>query len=340
MTIDLETREEENSEPEIALEESIITAGQLLHDARIARDLSLKEVSDNLNLKLSVIGNIESDVDDAAISSIFMRGYIRCYARYLKIPEADVLAAYDCQQSDCSQKEAELQSFSRRTKQESHDNRLMLASYCILGFMLVIFLIWGFQRNDTAVVVPELAVENSAIENSPVKASDSDIKPRVMPKVTLEQVEQMVELFQPTKTEKSAVIVKPIIKPIPTLALPTTETLKVTDDVTQQAATEIIELDDDIITSDDLAESEGENIIQGLVELTFIGDCWVEIKNSQGKVLMTGVKEAGQILQLQGEIPLNIKLGAPEQVQIRFAGANIDLSKFRKGRLAKFELPM
>lgn len=347
MTTDLNTREEANNEPEAVAEDSI-TAGQLLHDARVARGLSLKDVSDNINLKLSVIGNIEQDIDDADISSIFMRGYIRCYARYLKLSEAEVLAIYDCQQTDCSQQEAELQSFSRRTKQEAHDNRLMLASYGILGFMLVIFLIWGFQRSDVSVVVPEQNIEASTAVETPaelVKASDSDIKPRVMPKVTLEQVEQMVESFQPTTTDEPAPIsVTPVATLAPTLDLPIEPISQPTSTpvviTTPTTSAEVIEIEDDIMTSDDLAESEAEDVIQGLVELTFVGDCWVEIKNSQGKVLITGVKQAGQTLQLQGEIPLNVKLGAPEQVQMRFAGADIDLSKFRKGRLAKFELPM
>jgi len=75
------------------------------------------------------------------------------------------------------------------------------------------------------------------------------------------------------------------------------------------------------------------------LELVFSGDCWVQIKDKYGKTLAIGVKKAGQVLKLRGEAPLAIKLGAPEQVRINYAGDNIDLSTFREGRVAKFKLP-
>ena len=102
MTIDLET--DKDLMPDSELDNiTVISAGQLLREARLAQGISIQEVSDNIHLKLVVIENIEQGVLDKHISTTFMRGYIRCYARYLKISERDVLAAYNAQYADCEQ---------------------------------------------------------------------------------------------------------------------------------------------------------------------------------------------------------------------------------------------
>ena len=92
MTIDLETLKDPDKTAESQDNIDVVTAGQMLQDARMASGISVQEVSNHIHLKLSVINNIEQNVGDKRISSTFMRGYIRCYARYLKISENEVIA--------------------------------------------------------------------------------------------------------------------------------------------------------------------------------------------------------------------------------------------------------
>ncbi len=303
MTIDLETQQDRDASAELLDNIEVVTAGQMLRDARIALDISVRQVSDNIHLKMAVIDNIEQDISDKHISQTFMRGYIRCYARYLKISEAEVLSAYDCQNAACEQ-QAELQSFSRRTKLEAHDNRLMLVSYGILGFMLIIFLIWGFQRNDVAVVVPEPEIGEIApaavIPPVATVSSTASVSPTPVTQTPTAKITEPVAATVPSPVTAEPGVSKPLSTPV--------------TDTAEQAIVEQL-------------------------ELTFSGDCWVQIKDKYGKTLAIGVKKAGQVVKLRGEAPLTIKLGAPEQVRINYAGDNIDLSTFRKGRVAKFKLP-
>ncbi|CAM3048034.1 RodZ domain-containing protein [Moritella viscosa] len=305
MTIDLETLKNADKPAELKENIDVITAGQILRDARIALGISVQQVSDNINLKLSVINNIEKNVLDKDISPTFMRGYIRCYSRYLNITEDDVLRAYDCHNGTCGQ-QAELQSFSRRTKLEAYDNRLMLVSYGIVGFMLVIFLIWGLGGDEADIVVPD-SVATQTIE--------SVASPEVIGAVTV--IEEEAPLFVDPEQEITESTVDSVEKPaLPIVVEQPAETLSVATNI----------LDNKVI------------VPQSLV-LTFAGDCWVQIKDSNGKTLSTGVRKAGQKIQLQGLAPLSIKLGAPEQVTMSYAGESVDLSTFRQGQLAKFKLP-
>ncbi|QUM90697.1 DUF4115 domain-containing protein [Moritella sp. 36] len=305
MTIDLEASKNADTSAELQDNIDVITAGQILRDARITLGVSVQQVSDNINLKLSVINNIEKNAANKDISQTFIRGYIRCYARYLNIPEDDVLRAYDCHNAECEQ-QAELQSFSRRTKLEASDNRLMLVSYGIVGFMLVIFLIWGLGSDKADIVVSDpVAIE------------------------ALELVESPEVVGAVTVIEDEA----------PSLVAPAQDVTEPTVDVVEKSAPAVVAEQPAVTTSSVTNIIDNKVIAPQSLLLSFVGDCWVQIKDSNGKTLSTGVRKAGQTIQLQGLAPLSIKLGAPEQVTMSYAGEPVDLSTFRQGRLAKFKLP-
>jgi len=334
MTIDLETLKDPDKTAELQDNIDVVTAGQILQDARIASGISVQEVSNNIHLKLSVINNIEQSVCDKHISPTFMRGYIRCYARYLKISEDDVIAAYDCQNVACEQ-QAELQSFSRRTKLEAHDNRLMLVSYGIIGFMLVVFLIWGLRGDDVDVVVPEpISTEAVVTVDSPevvgsVTVVEEQASSIIADDTELKSTEQENSELASAELESTAVQIPDVIAPPPS------------EDVPAEMLTQPIVAEPPTITLPvvaNIADNKPAVVAQSLV-LTFAGDCWVQVKDKNGKTLSTGVRKAGQTIQLQGLAPLSIKLGAPEQVTMSYAGEPVDLSTFRQGRLAKFKLP-
>lgn len=300
MNIESDNQQDSDLEQtELAENIEVVSPGQMLRDARINKGISQKEVSNRIHLKVSVINDIENDIFDQEIAQTFVRGYIRCYARFLGIDETDVLSAYDCQNAACEQ-QAELQSFSRRTKKEANDNRLMIVSYGIIGFMLLIFLIWGFQRSDVAVVVPEnqpAEISATTLVNMPeTKPAESTVDDLIVPSVT--------------KAEALAVVK-------PTVAAP---------EVQPQAKPAI--------------PVERDNVVTNTVfTMNFSGDCWVRISDATDKTIAIGVKKSGRKLALRGQPPFRVKLGAPEQVKITYEGKAIDLSSFRDGRVAKFELP-
>jgi len=73
---------------------------------------------------------------------------------------------------------------------------------------------------------------------------------------------------------------------------------------------------------------------------TFLDDCWVSIKNVDGEVIAIGVKAKGRVMQVSGLPPIQVILGAPQNVEINFGGNDIDMSAYPDGRSAKFTLPV
>lgn len=74
--------------------------------------------------------------------------------------------------------------------------------------------------------------------------------------------------------------------------------------------------------------------------MNFKGECWLEVLDAKGKILFSGIKKAGQKLELNGELPYQFNIGIPANVNLLFKGNSVDLNRFIKAnRPAKFKLP-
>ncbi|UAA39434.1 DUF4115 domain-containing protein [Paraneptunicella aestuarii] len=100
----------------------------------------------------------------------------------------------------------------------------------------------------------------------------------------------------------------------------------------------------DSMTAEEQPEAQGDSqvVMSDPVELvfTFAGDCWVKITDATGEDIAYGVKASGRVMPVSGIPPFEVVLGAPESVQITFAGEPVDMSRFRAGYTARFELPL
>ena len=73
--------------------------------------------------------------------------------------------------------------------------------------------------------------------------------------------------------------------------------------------------------------------------MQFSADCWIQVKDATGKTLSTGIKKAGQSLNLSGQTPYKVVIGAPEAVSMTFASEPVDLSGYTSGKVARITLP-
>lgn len=73
--------------------------------------------------------------------------------------------------------------------------------------------------------------------------------------------------------------------------------------------------------------------------MNFSADCWLEVSDATGKKLFSGLQRKGGNLNLSGQAPYKLKIGAPAAVQIQFLGKPVDLSRFiRTNQVARLTL--
>jgi len=72
-----------------------ISLGEKLRQAREAKGLSLEEVFEKTKLRPSIIESIEGEHWEALPDAVFVRGFLRTYARVLEIDEQGIIGLYE-----------------------------------------------------------------------------------------------------------------------------------------------------------------------------------------------------------------------------------------------------
>ena len=166
-----------------------LTAGQRLRQAREQRGLSVQQVALQLNLKAELVTKLEQDQLEGTLET-FARGYVRAYARLLKLPEAELMAVVGQQSGSDSSKAKPMRTFSNRTAKQATENRFMWLTYAIVALLLVLLFVWWWQSELTA-------KQASA-------ASDSQIVPEVTNNQLAEESE--IVLAEPTAEQLAAML--------------------------------------------------------------------------------------------------------------------------------------
>tara|TARA_Y100001960_G_scaffold324598_1_gene405327 strand:- start:557 stop:1498 length:942 start_codon:yes stop_codon:yes gene_type:complete len=299
---------------------SAVEAGTLLKQKREQLGLSQKQIADRLRLRVSIIESIENNQFSSDLVATFTKGYLRSYAKAVGIDEAEVLAAYECSES-AEVEEQPMQSFSRQTKRERHDSRIMTITWGILIVIIGISSVWWWQNQETTIVdlteatEQELELEQQ-LENAQMAELPAVIAPELDESNAVEAVEEL-----PVSENEQEPSVEAIQEPSPEMTS-----------------------DSEVVTSVEVEESQPvaevkPAVAANLLTMTFEGDCWIQVKDKSGQTVSTGVKKAGQTLELTGELPYKVVLGAPENVSMTLASEPVDLSGYTSGKVARFTLP-
>jgi len=70
------------------------SVGQHLRDLRVAKRMSVAEVSRTTRVPIASVERIEADRFDELPGEVFVRGFLRAYARAVDVPPDEVLARY------------------------------------------------------------------------------------------------------------------------------------------------------------------------------------------------------------------------------------------------------
>ena len=343
--------------------------GAMLKQRRETLGMSLEQAAAHLNLKAAVIHQLESQQWDARVAPTFIRGYLRHYARLLKLDETDVLAQFDQLLSAIPQP-TPMHSFSKKTSRDAAESRFMLATYFLLVLLIGLFLVWFWQThmlNDQPVsMLPELetvtspAVKTPAVSTTPVLTvvAESDETSVATASNAAEIPQAAMNNVEITATDAAGSLAVPASATDTTIAALTTQavttaqvpaataatdtplppapdaaagTLAETAVTTETDATALAATPSDV-TPTVPAASELQ------LQLQFSAECWVSVFDANGKRLAYNMQNTGQTLTLTGIGPLKVTLGDPAAVTASLAGKPIDLSGYKQGQVARLTL--
>ncbi|KAB0460252.1 transcriptional regulator [Vibrio kanaloae] len=295
-----------NTEHDTKTQETVapaLEAGTLLKNKRESLGLTQKQISDRLKLRVTLIQQIEENQFESDQVATFMRGYIRSYAKYVNLDEKVVLSALH-HAGDAQHQEQEMLSFSRKTKTEKHNSRIMLLTWSIFAVIAGISSLWWWQNQQQDTLSQSL--------------------------VNAESPEELV-VEEPLTPELDSLAVIESVD-----ALTVVSAAESSDTVTQVEETQAAAEVDSVVAEPEAVTPES---VANQLVMQFSADCWIQVKDAAGKTLSTGIKKAGQTLNLSGTAPYKVILGAPEGVSMTFASEPVDLSGYTSGKVARITLP-
>ncbi|MCJ2378400.1 cytoskeleton protein RodZ [Vibrio sp. ZSDZ34] len=298
-----------------------ILAGTLLKEKREELGLTQRQIADRLRLRVAIIEKIETNDFDGELVATFTRGYLRSYAKAVGLDEATVLDTLE-HHDEAQHGEQQMQSFSRKTNKEKHDSRIMKLTWGIFIVIIGISSIWWLQnqQKDTLSIFP--ADDTSEVTDAEAMALDEE----GMEMISGENIDEV-------PSEPASPVQRPVIEEAE--VTDTTQGEQAAPEALSETQLEVVEpiLEEASPVAVEVADNTKK------VTMSFRADCWIQITDASGKVLSTGIKSAGQTLNLSGEAPFKVILGAPEAVSITLASEPFDLSGYTSGKVARFTLP-
>ncbi|MGL5336957.1 MAG: cytoskeleton protein RodZ [Enterovibrio sp.] len=342
-----------------------IPLGMRLRRAREEQGLSMQNVADSLCLRVSVVRDLEEKAVNEQQIEAFTRGYIRAYAKKVGLNGEALLLEYTGKSNDLPLK---LQSFSKKTRHRKQDHRVMTLTWAILTVAIGVTITWWWQSpsedvsvlsqqkgaevgnklldNGLTFVNPALANDNgnAAPVTNVVKVNDAPVSQPAVSQVAATQTNSAGDNFaaKPATQVKAETVqpvaAQPAVKAAPSSVISqpaASAQASQSAAAPQSAPAEPVRRPVQAAVKQHAAPQS-----KSLFTMSFVADCWVDIVDAKGKKLLTGIKSRGDVVELNGQPPIKVVLGAPAAVRLTYKGKLVDLSQYPPKRVARLSLPM
>lgn len=304
------------------------TTGSRLRNAREQLGLSQQAVAERLCLKVSTVRDIEEDKAPAELASTFLRGYIRSYARLVHIPEEELLPMMEKQAPVRAAKVAPMQSFSLGKRRKKRDGWLMSFTWLVLFVVVGLTVAWWWQNHKAQQEEITTMADQSSVElNNSSNTGSQDVPMDTGATSAPAAPEATAPTTAPADTAATQTPAQ-TTTPAPATDAQNNAVVAPSQANVDPAAT--AQTTGSVATGlpTDPAQSATPAVDPNALVMNFTADCWLEVTDATGKKLFSGLQRKDGNLNLVGQAPYKLKIGAPAAVQIQYQGKPVDLSRF------------
>ena len=299
--------------------------GHLLRQAREEQGLSQKETARDLHLTSKVINAIEEDDFELIPSFVFARGYIRSYARHLGLDGQALVAEFDLAYG-VPNNSAKPMSAIRKGVQQSKpgDTWVKLISIIFVIGLVVASVLWWQHQNGGSML--------QRLNNVTLSNTAADL---VVETLGEDDNSSDMELLAANPSEVGATVSddQAAATNIQSEEVEVVEVVAAKPDV--DAVTESVKEPVPLVAADVLVLAPDE----AQLIMVFDKDCWVEIKDGKGKMILSDLYSAGDTIEQVITAPIEVLLGRSSGVAtMTFDGRTIDLKPHTRKDIARLTL--
>ena len=309
--------------------------GDRLQAARIQQGLSIDDVASRMHLSAAILEAIEENNFEEITAPIFVKGYLRAYARIVSLSEDEMIQQYI---DYYSEEDPPITSTSNMAPELSvADARIKWTTYLVVVVLATLLAAWWWnkeQNQETPISLDTQtpAMEQSTLAGTEVAGSEIEAVSETLvdtPESSQASAQQpaAIESTAIESSETSSEALKPL-EPPESFESQAAETVSMQQAADAESAT----IDTDaaqaqvqqapISAAGPIAPSGSDKL-----QITVVADTWADIKDSTDYQLVYDLLRAEQTLELTGAAPFSVFLGNGHGVEIRFNDEEIDFSR-------------
>lgn len=284
--------------------------GETLRQAREAAAYSVSYVATQTHLKEDVIIALENDQFDRLPSDVFIKGYIRSYAKLLEIDSQGLLAAYSKDRDVQTETVTPKVKKTKKLRSSGVDPIVIWSSVTVVVILSGLLMSWWVYQEDADPVELASVVERFDEEH--------------LTDVSEDQAQQFEEKHD---VGLGSVDPKHISK----------EQNAIPGDVEEDSVQAIAQQQTQVVPAIIEAPFSGGEIDKVRITVKYTQESWTEIFDARKRRLLHGLIKPGATRVISGQAPFNVFLGNSPGVQLEINGKPFDHSVYmRRNNTARF----
>lgn len=330
------------------------SASRLLREARESLELSAKDVADQLFLSVSHIEFIEKEEFDRFPKKMFIKGYLRSYARIVGLDGDELVQIYEASIQPEEVEEEESPEKGKAIELQSQKTAMRIG-FAGLGILLLVMLLLWLLFDDTSEQVTDSVDDNafqpglvdidtidrvpgaevSSLSEEEVVATEPDVdkamddNPDAL--VETQVTEEATEAAEETEEEAEEVQVASLTTDTETgfsdadifdPGAEVDEPVEPVSDAQRMASLKEFALER-------VKDRDEEYVIlraggEDELELRFTDDCWVEVTDGDDELIYKELNRTGDVLKIVGKAPYELLFGKADSVSLHYRGEPVD----------------
>jgi cytoskeleton protein RodZ len=276
------------------------TLGNMLREARERLGLSVADVAGQIKFAPRQIEALEADDFKRLPEATFLRGFVRSYAKILRLDAETLLAALPQPKAAVAELiPASVEVPFPNAHSVRQQNLIWLGAASLLAVIVVGFAVWHFK---------------TPLKQSKEQSKVAQVETPVALPAEVKIISEPLEL-KPSMVEPSVPAVPKVLSSVraeKTLASKAAPQVQSTDSVT---------LPDVLLQTAKLPQTTE-------LRLVFGEESWTEIKDKDGNILSSQINPRGSELRLEGSAPFSMLIGHAASARLYYQGKQVDLTPY------------
>ncbi|RRV24413.1 helix-turn-helix domain-containing protein [Pseudomonas sp. o96-267] len=309
--------------------------GETLRQAREIKGWSVAEVAAQLNLTPQRLAQIEAGAFDKLPGTTFARGYIRAYAKLLEMDQNRLVMEFD-QFTGTDATGSSVHALGRIEEPVRYSQSILrLVSFLLLLALIGGGFVWWQDQGRPGASLADLGLEHVEVEGADGTTQVHSLaEPEDQAVVDAQSNEQGSPLLLPIEPgeapEEPSVAEQPAASDAAPESAPETPATAVANEPAAAANT--------TVPATEPAAPVAVPAGQGALNVQFTADCWTQVTDADGKVLLSALKRSGESIELTGKAPMELRLGFARGAQVTYNGQSVDVAPHMTGETARLKL--